>query len=95
MVATDSEIPQSVKVLETTGNGLQFLGAPPLLGRVFTAAEAPAGTDPALWSILTSEERGFFAKTQAMGPLTYGRVMAARTQPAMPAVRGGRLDIRG
>jgi hypothetical protein len=43
MVATDGEIPQSVKVLETTGNGLQFLGAPPLLGRVFTAAEAPAG----------------------------------------------------
>ena len=29
MVATDGEIPQSVKVLEMTGNGLQFLGAPP------------------------------------------------------------------
>lgn len=58
-------------------------------------AEAPAGTDPKLWSILTSEERGFFAKSQAMGPLTYGRIMAARTQPDMPAVRGGRLDIRG
>ena len=58
-------------------------------------AEAPSGTDPKLWSILTSEERGFFAKSQAMGPLTYGRVMAARTQPDMPAVRGGRLDIRG
>ncbi len=58
-------------------------------------ADAPAGTDPKLWSILTSEERGFFAKSQAMGPLTYGRVMAARPQPDMPAVRGGRLDIRG
>ncbi|MEP6622126.1 MAG: hypothetical protein ABJE47_22580 [bacterium] len=58
-------------------------------------AEAPSGTDPKLWSILTSEERGFFAKSQAMGPLTYGRVMAARTQPEVPAVRGGRLDIRG
>lgn len=58
-------------------------------------AEAPAGTDPALWSILSSDERSFFAKSQAMGPLTYGRKMAARMEPAMPAVRGGRLDIRG
>src|SRR5437879_5062098 len=46
MVATDGEIPQSVKVLEMTGNGLQFLDAPPLMGRVFTAAEAPAGIAP-------------------------------------------------
>jgi len=46
MVATDGEIPQSVKVLEMTGNGLQFLGAPPLMGRVFTGAEAPAGVAP-------------------------------------------------
>jgi hypothetical protein len=60
-------------------------------------AEAPAGTDPALWSILSAEERSFFAKSQAMGPLTYGRRIAeqAATSSAMPAVRGGRLDIRG
>lgn len=57
--------------------------------------EAPAGTDPALWSILSSEERSFFAKAQTMGPLTYGRVMSSLQQPAMPATRGGRLDIRG
>src|SRR5690349_4228765 len=25
-------------------------------------SDAPAGTDPALWSVLTSEERAFFAK---------------------------------
>jgi hypothetical protein len=59
-------------------------------------AEAPAGTDPALWSVLTSAERSYFAKSQASGPLTYGRVMAERSaQPTLPAVRGGRLDIRG
>jgi predicted permease len=46
MLATDGEIPQSVKVLEMSGNGLQFLGAPPLIGRLFTAAEAPAGVAP-------------------------------------------------
>jgi hypothetical protein len=68
-------------------------GAPNALAAL--PAEAPAGTDPALWSILSSEERGFFAKSQAMGPLTYGRRMAERMEPAMPAVRGGRLDIRG
>jgi hypothetical protein len=60
-------------------------------------AEAPAGTDPALWSVLTTEERTFFAKASAMGPLTYGRVAAGMSNPAAqaaPAVRGGRLDVR-
>ena len=46
MVATDGDIPQSVKVLEMTGNGLEFLDAPPLMGRVFSAAEAPEGVAP-------------------------------------------------
>src|SRR3954468_4851570 len=45
--------------------------------------EPPAGTDPALWSILSSEERSFFAKSQASGPFTYGRVMAGLTQPSL------------
>lgn len=56
-------------------------------------AEAPAGTDPTLWSVLTAEERNFFAKTAALGPLTYGRIKAA-THPAPPAARGVRLDVR-
>lgn len=56
-------------------------------------AEAPRGTDPALWSVLTSEERQFFAKTAAMGPLTYGRLKAA-TAPVPPSARGVRLDVR-
>ena len=46
MVATDGEIPQSVKVLQLSGNGFQVLGAPPIMGRVFTASEAPAGVAP-------------------------------------------------
>lgn len=56
-------------------------------------AKAPAGTDPTLWSVLTSEERNFFAKTASLGPLTYGRIKAA-TPAAPPSVRGGRLDVR-
>ncbi len=57
--------------------------------------EPPVGTDPELWSVLSAEERGFFARAGAMGPLTYGRIMTqGASQPAMPASRGGRLDIR-
>ena len=56
-------------------------------------AEAPAGTDPALWSVLTTEERAFFAKSASLGPLTYGRIKDA-IMPAPPAARGIRLDVR-
>ncbi|WP_373061786.1 hypothetical protein [Gemmatimonas sp.] len=55
--------------------------------------EAPAGTDPTLWSVLTNDERNFFAKSAALGPLTYSRIKAA-TNPAPPAARGIRLDVR-
>ena len=55
--------------------------------------DAPAGTDPSLWSVLTTEERNFFAKTAAMGPLTYGRIKAEQNA-APPAARGVRLDVR-
>jgi len=56
-------------------------------------AEAPAGTDPELWSVLSSDERVFFAKVGAMGPLTYGRMQAEmRAESSIP--RGGRLDVK-
>ncbi len=56
-------------------------------------AEAPAGTDPTLWSVLTNDERNFFAKSAALGPLTYSRIKAV-TNPAPPLARGIRLDVR-
>jgi len=55
--------------------------------------DAPAGTDPALWSVLTSEERNFFAKSATQGPLTYSRIKDA-SHPATPVARGVRLDVR-
>ncbi len=59
-------------------------------------AEPPAGTDPELWSVLSETERSYFAKVGAMGPLTYGRkINESQAQAPAPAVRGGRLDIRG
>ncbi|HEY0969505.1 MAG TPA: hypothetical protein VGE02_00870 [Gemmatimonadales bacterium] len=54
---------------------------------------APAGTDPELWSVLTAEERTFFAKVGSMGPLTYGR-MTTSAPSAPPGIRGGRLDVK-
>ena len=56
--------------------------------------QAPVGTDPELWSVLSADERVFFAKLGAMGPLTYGRVLSQAQQPAMPVTRGGRLDVK-
>ena len=38
------------------------------------------------------EERGFFARARALGPLTYGPGAPRRAGPA--AVIGGRVDIR-
>jgi len=57
-------------------------------------AEPPAGTDPALWNVLTTEERNFFAKTASLGPLTYSRFKEAMTAQTPPAARGVRLDVR-
>lgn len=54
----------------------------------------PAGTDPELWTVLTPDERSYFAKLGAMGPLTYGRVLSGQMQPPQPSVRGGRLDVK-
>jgi hypothetical protein len=56
--------------------------------------EPPPGTDPALWSVLSGEERAFFAKAGAMGPLTYGRAFSEMKSAQLPIARGGRLDVK-
>lgn len=56
--------------------------------------EPPPGTDPALWSVLSGEERAFFAKAGAMGPLTYGRALHELKSAQLPVARGGRLDVK-
>jgi len=60
------------------------------------SAQPPAGTDPQLWSVLTSEERAFFSKAATSGPLTYGRIMSRNASgiAAGPSVRGARIDVR-
>lgn len=55
---------------------------------------APPGTDPELWSVLSTEERAFFAKVGAMGPLTYGRVLSGQAATPSHDMRGGRLNVK-
>jgi len=58
------------------------------------SAQAPDGVDQDLWSVLSKEERSFFVKAGAMGPLTYGRFSSGQGPTQAPLVRGGRLDIK-
>ncbi|HTA86517.1 MAG TPA: ABC transporter permease [Silvibacterium sp.] len=69
MVATDGELPVSVKVLQMTGNGLDFLGAPMLLGRAFNAAEAPVGKEPSPVAVISYPfwKTHFNSRTDVLG----------------------------
>lgn len=55
------------------------------------SADPPAGTDPMLWSVLTGEERAFFARARALGSVTYG---PGSQVPSAGIPRGGRVDVR-
>jgi hypothetical protein len=60
--------------------------------RDIVPAEPPQGADPELWSMLTPEERAFFARAWLMGPVTYGP--GASTSPWPQVHLGGRIDMR-
>ncbi|HEY4303993.1 MAG TPA: hypothetical protein VGM82_05980 [Gemmatimonadaceae bacterium] len=84
-VATPATLPQQAPAKNATGAAATGQSVP---------ADPPAGTDPALWSILSGEERAFFAKAGATGPLTYGRAFTDMKSTQLPANRGGRLDVK-
>lgn len=50
--------------------------------------DGPPGTDSRLWSVLTGQERSYFAR--AASPLVYGRT----GRPSSASVRGQALNIR-
>ena len=77
MVATDGDLPLSVPVLRMTGNAFQFLGAPPILGRLFTASEAPAGSDPPPVAVISYL---FWKKRFASKPDVLGKVLELNQQ---------------
>lgn len=58
-----------------------------------TAPAMPAGADPSLWAVLTSDEKAFFVDQQRLGAATYGPA-AKRTAAMAPAPLGARIDVR-
>lgn len=68
--------------------------APAAANPASVPVQPPQGTDPELWSVLTQDERAYFAKLGAMGPLTYGRVLSGQMPAPAPMARGGRLDVK-
>ncbi|NNF26187.1 MAG: hypothetical protein HKN73_03050 [Gemmatimonadetes bacterium] len=79
--------PEQERVSEKPSSGA--MEAPP--ASLGLAALAPPGADPALWSVLTADERAYFERVQALGPITYG----PNSSPAAPAARvGGRIDLK-
>ncbi len=65
--------------------------APPSPGHATAAGSAPEGVDAELWSLLTTEERGHFARFAAMGGVTYG---PGAGTPSRPLASGHRLDLK-
>jgi len=61
--------PESVWTEYYTGNALGLLGVRPLLGRVFTEADAPAGAEPQRVALLTHRfwQRNFAGQPNAIG----------------------------
>jgi len=54
--------------------------------------EAPPGTDPELWSVLTADEKRYFARAQTLGPVTYSPGTLGLAEIGLQ--RGGRLDVK-
>ena len=77
MIATDGDIPQSVKVLEVTGNGLQFLGDSPFLGRIFTSVEIHDGAAPPPVAVISYL---FWKSHFASDPKVLGRIVELNQQ---------------
>ena len=46
MTATGGDLVTTARTYQFSGNGLDFLGAPAMLGRLWTASEAPEGVAP-------------------------------------------------
>lgn len=56
------------------------------------SAAPPEGTDPDLWSVLTAEERHFFARAKALGPITYSPANFGIAEFGLQ--RGARIDVK-
>jgi predicted permease len=69
MTLTGRGVPEAVPTRHFSGDGLNVLGVPPLLGRVFNEADGPAGAQPQRVVVLTYRfwQRHFGGRPEAVG----------------------------
>src|SRR6185436_16566470 len=69
MTLTGQGLPEVVRTQSVSANGLNVLGVPPLLGRVFHEADGPAGEQPQRVVVLTYRfwQRHFGGQPEAVG----------------------------
>ncbi|MEQ1856607.1 MAG: hypothetical protein ABL963_09055 [Longimicrobiales bacterium] len=58
------------------------------------AGEATGGVDARLWELLSADERAFYLRSAASGPLTYAPTSPARGSVPPGRQVGGRIDVR-
>src|SRR5262249_1634823 len=73
-----TSFPESVWTEEFSGNALSLLGVQPLLGRVFTEADAPIGSAPRRFAVLTY---GFWQRRLAGQPDAIGQTLRLDGEP--------------
>jgi predicted permease len=73
MTLTGRGVPEAVPTQEISADGLNVLGVPPLLGRVFTEADGPAGEQPQRVVVLTYRfwQSHFGGRPEAVGQTLY------------------------
>jgi predicted permease len=73
MTLTGEDLPEVVRTQYFSANGLNVLGVPPLLGRVFNEADGPAGEQPQRVVVLTYRfwQRHFGGRPEAVGQTLY------------------------
>jgi predicted permease len=94
MTLSGGDLPESVRTLFLSASGLNVLGVPPLLGRVFNEADGPVGEQPQRVVVLTYRfwQRHFGGRAEAVGqtlrlnrePYTVIGVLPRRYDPAGP-----------
>ena len=69
MTLSGRDLPEAVRTQSLSASGLTVLGVPPLLGRVFTEADGPAGEQPQRVVVLTYRfwQRHFGGRPEAVG----------------------------
>ena len=69
MTLSGRDVPEAVRTQSLSASGLNVLGVPPLLGRVFNEADGPAGEQPQRVVVLTYRfwQRHFGGRPEAVG----------------------------